>query len=72
MIQVNPQTYGAIWGLIGLILAVGWIPFGMLGNGNQVFLTIMVILSMVSFAGAGLLLRRRRGDYSVALAGRIV
>ena len=41
------------------MLAAGWVAFGMLGNGNQIFLTIMVILTMVLGAGAALLLRTR-------------
>lgn len=57
MFQLNQQSRGAIWGLIALILGAGWVAYGMLGNGNQVFLTIMVILSMVLAGGAALLLR---------------
>ena len=59
MIQVDGRTRSSIYGLIGLVLAAGWVAFGMLGNGNQVFLTIMVILTMVLGAGAALLLRNR-------------
>ena len=59
MIQVDGRTRSSIWGLIGLVLAAGWVAYGMLGNGNQVFLTIMVILTMVLGAGAALLLRSR-------------
>jgi len=59
MIQADGRTRSSIYGLIGLVLAAGWVAFGMLGNGNQVFLTVMVILTMVLGAGAALLLRNR-------------
>lgn len=59
MIQVDGRTRSSIFGLIGLVLAAGWVAYGMLGNGNQVFLAVMVILTMVLGAGAALLLRSR-------------
>lgn len=60
MIQVEKQQYGTIWAIIGLVLAAGWVAFGMLGNGNTVFLTVMVILSLVLGGGAAIVLRARK------------
>ncbi|HEY7122925.1 MAG TPA: hypothetical protein VH540_03140 [Ktedonobacterales bacterium] len=58
MFQVDRQVYSALWGLCGLLLAAGWVAYGMLG-GDRIFLTVMVILSMVLFGGLGFLVRRR-------------
>jgi hypothetical protein len=46
MIQVDRRTRSAVWGLIGVLLAAGWATYGILG-GNQVFLAVMVALSIV-------------------------
>lgn len=59
MIELDPRTYGAIWGLLTLIVGAGWAAYGILGGGN-VFLVIMVVLSMGLLGGAGIVLRRRR------------
>jgi uncharacterized membrane protein HdeD (DUF308 family) len=47
MIEVDPRTRSALWGMIGVVLGAGWIAFAMLGDGNQVFLTVMLILSIL-------------------------
>jgi hypothetical protein len=59
MIEVSPLTRSMIWGLVIIILGVGWAAFAILGNGNTIFLTIMVVLSIVLGAGAVLLVRVR-------------
>jgi hypothetical protein len=58
MIEVDPRTRSAIWGLIAIILAAGWAAFGLLGGG-QVFLTIMVVLSILLVGVATFLVRTR-------------
>ena len=60
MIEVDPRTRSSLYALVGVLLAAGWIAYGMLGNGNQVFLTVMVLLSVVSGALITFLLRSRR------------
>ena len=59
MFEISDSAYRAIWQLLALILVAGWIAFGMLGHGNKVFLAIMVIYTVVAFAGFGALVRRR-------------
>ena len=54
MIQVSGQAYGAICGLIGIILAAGWAAYGPLGGGT-VFLAVMVVASMLLAGGAAVL-----------------
>jgi len=57
--QVEDSTYRAMWQLLGLIMVAGWIAFGIIGHGNKVFLAIMVIYTVVAFAGFSALVRRR-------------
>jgi hypothetical protein len=59
MIQVDPRTRSAMWGLFGVVLAAGWVAYGMLGNGSQVFLTVMLILTIVLGGVATFLVRVR-------------
>lgn len=61
MIEVDPRTRGSIWSLIAVLLAAGWAAYGLLG-GNQVFLTVMVVLSIVGFAVAGAIFRVRKSN----------
>ena len=62
MIEVDPRTRSSLYGLIGVLLAAGWVAYGMLGNENQVFLTVMVNLSIVSGALVTFLLRSRKAS----------
>ncbi len=59
MIQVDPQTRSAILGLVTIILGAGWVAFGLLGNGDKVFLTIMLVLTILLGSGAAFFLRSR-------------
>lgn len=59
MIQVDRQTRSTIMGLVVILLASGWIAFGLLGHGNIVFLTIMLILTIVLGSGAIFFVQRR-------------
>jgi hypothetical protein len=47
MIQVDPRTRSALWGPIGAVLAAGWVAYAMLGNGSHVFLTVMLVLTII-------------------------
>jgi hypothetical protein len=58
VIQGDDQTYGAIWGLIGLVLAADWVAYGMPGNSSQVSLTAIIVLAMLLGGESALLLRR--------------
>jgi hypothetical protein len=59
MIEVDPRTRSSIWGFVGVLLAAGWAAYGILG-GNQVFLAVMVVLSIVLSGAAIYLFRARR------------
>ena len=62
MIQVDGPTFAAIWRLSALALAAGWVVYAMLGRDSQVFLVVMVVLSMVLFGGLAAVFRRRRSS----------
>ena len=47
MIEVTPQTRNALRGLLGVILAAGWVAFAIIGNGSTVFLTVMIVLTIL-------------------------
>ena len=55
----NTQPYGNIWGIVGLILAVGWILYVLIGTNSHIFLTVMIVLS-IALGGIAALLGRRR------------
>jgi hypothetical protein len=57
MQSMSRQNRGTIWALIGLILGAGWVAYGLLGSGNQVFLTVMILATMLLAGGAAILLR---------------
>jgi hypothetical protein len=59
MIRVDTQTYGAIWAFVAIVIGAGWAAFGILGNDNQVFLAVMVVITMILGGGTAVLLRRR-------------
>jgi len=61
MIEVDARTHSTIWGLVVLILGAGWIAYGLLSSGNTVFLTIMLILTLVLGALAAFFVRTSRG-----------
>ena len=62
MIQVDPRTRSAIMGLAVIILGAGWVAYGLLADGNRVFLAIMLILTIVLGAGAAFLVRSRTSN----------
>jgi hypothetical protein len=59
MIQVDPRTRSSIWSLIAVLLAAGWAAYGLLGGG-QIFLTIMVVLSIAGFGVAAAIFQVRK------------
>jgi LPXTG-motif cell wall-anchored protein len=59
MIRVSSTTYSAIWSLVGLLLGAGWVAYGILGEDNNVFLTVMIIASMFGGAGTAIVFKRR-------------
>lgn len=59
MIEVDPRTRNALRGLIGVVLAAGWVTYGVLGESSQVFLAVMLALTIV-LGGVGTFLVRVR------------
>ena len=59
MIQVDRPTFSAIWRLSALALGAGWVVYALLGRDSQVFLVVMIVLSMVLFGGIAAVFRRR-------------
>jgi hypothetical protein len=59
VIQVDRLTLAAIRRLSITALAAGWVVFAFLGRDSQVFLVVMIVLSMVLFATIGVVVRRR-------------
>ena len=60
MIEVDPRVRSSLWGLIGIVLGAGWVAYGLAGNGSRVFLTVMVVLSIVLVGLATFVLRSRK------------
>jgi hypothetical protein len=61
MIEVDPRTRSSIWGLVAVLLGAGWAAYSISGGaGNpQVFLTVMVVLSILLAGGVAALVRKR-------------
>lgn len=59
MIQVDPRTRSALWGLFGVVVGAGWLAYGILGHGNRVFPTVVLILTIVLSGVATFLVRVR-------------
>jgi hypothetical protein len=62
MIEVDPRTRSSLYGLFGIILGAGWVAYGLAGNGSRIFLTVMVVLSMVLVGIATFVLRSRKAS----------
>ena len=58
MIEVQPRTRAAIWGLTGAVLAAGWAAYGITGGGT-IFLAIMVAATILLGAVATFIVRVR-------------
>ena len=58
MFQVDPRTQSSIWGVIITIVGAGWAAYGILGGG-QIFLAVMLVLSIVLVGGTFVLVRKR-------------
>jgi hypothetical protein len=59
MIRVDRRTYGSIWAFIAILLAAGWAAYGLIGSGNAIFLTLMVVATIILGGGAAVLVRQR-------------
>jgi hypothetical protein len=62
MIQVDPRTRSAMWGFFGILLAAGWAAYGIIGGESQVFLAVMVALSIVLVGVAVFVVRVRQPE----------
>jgi hypothetical protein len=60
MIEVDPRTRSAMWGFFAVLLGAGWAAYGIVGGESQVFLAVMVALSIVLAGVATFVVRVRR------------
>ena len=60
MIEVDSKTYGAIFGLLGVVLVAGWVAYALLAPESRTIFAAMVIANMVLGGGAGVLVRKRK------------
>ena len=58
MFQVDPRMHSSICGVIIVIVLAGWAAYGVLGGG-QIFLAVMLVLSILLVGGAFALVRKR-------------
>jgi hypothetical protein len=58
MFQVDPRMQASIRGLIIVLVCAGWAAYGILGGG-QIFLAVMLVLSILLIGGAFTLVRKR-------------
>jgi hypothetical protein len=59
MIRVDRRSHTSIWALIAILLAAGWAAYGIIGGGNPIFLTLMVVATIILGGGAAVLVRAR-------------
>lgn len=59
MIRVDRRSYTSIWALIAILLAAGWAAYGLIGGGNPIFLTLMVVATIILGGGVAVLVRPR-------------
>lgn len=59
MIEVDPGVRSSLLGLTGIVLGAGWVAYGVIGNGNRVFLTIMLVLTILLGSGVIFFVRKR-------------
>ena len=59
MIRVDRRSYGSLWAFIAILLAAGWASYGLIGDGSTLFLTLMVVATIILGGGAAVLLRSR-------------
>ena len=59
MFQVEPRMQASIWGVIIVIVLAGWAAYGILSGGNQIFLAVMLVLSILLVGGTAALVRKR-------------
>lgn len=67
MFQVDSRIHSSIWGMIIVVVSAAWVAYSVLGGaGNpQVFLTVVMVLSIVLVGGTAALLRKRKADQPV-------
>ncbi|HEY7022740.1 MAG TPA: hypothetical protein VH349_16605 [Ktedonobacterales bacterium] len=59
MIRVDRRSYGSIWAFVAILLAAGWAAYGLIGGGNAIFLTLMVVATIILGGGVAVLVRPR-------------
>ena len=58
MFQVDSRMQASIRGMIIVLVLAGWAAYGILGGG-QIFLAVMLVLSILLVGGAFALVRKR-------------
>jgi hypothetical protein len=59
MIRVDQRSYRSIWAFVAILLAAGWAAYGLIGGGNAIFLTLMVVATIILGGGVAVLVRTR-------------
>ena len=59
MIRVDRRSYTSIWAFIAILLAAGLAAYGIIGGSNPIFLTLMVVATIILGGGAAVLVRPR-------------
>jgi hypothetical protein len=59
MIRVDRRSYRSIWAFVAILLAAGWAAYGLIGSGNAIFLTLMVVATIIVGGGIAVLVRPR-------------
>jgi hypothetical protein len=61
MHQLGRMAFRMIWGITGVIVAAGWAVYGLVGSNSNVFLAVMVAVTIVLYGSTAVLVRRRQG-----------
>ena len=61
MLQQNHQAYRALWGVAGAIVAAGWAVYGIVWSNSNIFLAVMVAVTIVAYGSLAAFMRLRRG-----------
>jgi hypothetical protein len=61
MLQLNRQAIRVLWGVIGAIVAAGWAVYGLVASDSNIFLAVMVAVTIVLYGSAAAFVRPRQG-----------
>lgn len=60
MFKVERMAYRMVRLVVALLLGAGWAAYGLIGSENSVFLTVMVVATIILGGGAAILLQPHR------------